>query len=97
MSHIYVGNVPQSLPFSIKKNGSTKVDTFAYFSTINQLSFCNYEQFMFIVNTFFAKMINKKECYLKHKISEVSKPQEPAPKEPEPKESEPKEPEPTQE
>lgn len=69
MSHIYVGNVPNkndNLPFTIKKNNSLKVNTFVYFSTINQLSFCNYEQFMFIVNTFFIKMINNNECYLKH-------------------------------
>ena len=41
--------------------------------------------------------IDKKLSVIENKISEVSKPQEPAPKEPEPKESEPKEPEPTQE
>lgn len=52
---------------------SIKVNSYAYFSTINQLIFCPEEDFNFIIDEFFEEKLHKKDCYIKELVNQFNK------------------------
>lgn len=56
-----------------KEVNSIKVNTFAYFSTINQIIFCPENDFNFIIGEFFEEKIQNKDCYIKELANQFNK------------------------